>query len=150
MNKLMTSVFAGIAAAVAIGILAYADVAQKQMILVMAPFGASAVLVFGVPDSPLAQPKNVILGHLLTAFVGIVFTQYIGVNPMTMAIATGLGITGMLSTNTTHPPAGANPMLIMMAGQGWSFLITPVLVGSMAIVAVGMVHKKLRKELTIA
>ncbi|OED50982.1 HPP family protein [Endozoicomonas sp. (ex Bugula neritina AB1)] len=150
MNKLMTSLFAGIAAAVAIGILAYTDVAQEQMILVMAPFGASAVLVFGVPDSPLAQPKNVILGRLLTAFIGIVFTQYIGVNPMMMAIATGLGITGMLSTNTTHPPAGANPMLIMMAGQSWSFLITPVLVGSVAIVAVGMVHKKLRKELAIA
>ena len=150
MNKLVTSLIAGMAAALAIGILAYADVAQDTMILIMAPFGASAVLVFGVPDSPLAQPKNVILGHLLTAFVGIVFTQYIGVNPLTMAVATGLGITGMLATNTTHPPAGANPMLIMMAGQGWSFLITPVLLGSVAIVAVGMAYRKLRKELAIA
>ena len=150
MNKLVTSLIAGMAAALAIGILAYADVAQESMILIMAPFGASAVLVFGVPDSPLAQPKNVILGHLLTAFVGIVFTQYVGVNPLTMAIATGLGITGMLTTNTTHPPAGANPMLIMMAGQGWSFLFTPVLIGSVAIVAVGMAFRRLRKEFAIA
>ena len=150
MKNLLMSLVSGIAAAVAIGVLAYADNSQEYLMLLMAPFGASAVLVFGVPDSPLAQPKNVILGHLLTAFVGIVFTQYIGVNPATLAIATGVGITGMLVTKTTHPPAGANPILIMLAGQSWSFLVTPVLIGSITIVAVGMVHKRLRKVLAMA
>lgn len=103
----------------------------------MAPFGATAVLVFGVPSSPLAQPKNVIFGHLITAFVGVFFTQYIGVSPVTLALATGIAVSAMLMTKTTHPPAGANPLLIMLSGQSWGFLITPVLLGAIFIVLVG-------------
>ncbi len=103
----------------------------------MAPFGATAVLVFGVPSSPLAQPKNVIFGHLITAFVGVFFTQYIGVSPVTLALATGIAVSAMLMTKTTHPPAGANPLLIMLSGQSWGFLITPVLLGAILIVLAG-------------
>ncbi len=103
----------------------------------MAPFGATAVLVFGGPSSPLAQPKNVIFGHLITAFVGVFFTQYIGVSPVTLALATGIAVSAMLMTKTTHPPAGANPLLIMLSGQSWGFLITPVLLGAILIVLAG-------------
>ena len=66
--------------------------------------------------------------------------------PLTLAIATGLAVSAMLLTKTTHPPAGANPLLIMLTGQSWGFLITPVLIGAILIVLVGkanqMVHKK--------
>ena len=147
MKHLILSLFAGLAAAVAIGVLAYADHLYSGYVLLMAPFGASAVLVFGVPDSPLAQPKNVILGHLLTAFIGIAFVQFVGVTPITLAVATGAAITGMLLTKTTHPPAGANPILIMLAGESWGFLVSPVLIGTLMIVAVGMIHKQLRQKL---
>ncbi|MBJ6907423.1 HPP family protein, partial [Vibrio cholerae] len=90
-----------------------------------------------VPNSPLAQPKNVIFGHLITAFIGVIFTQYIGVSAISLAVATGLAVSAMLITKTTHPPAGANPLLIMLSGQGWSFLFTPVLLGAVIIVLVG-------------
>ncbi|EEY37018.1 HPP family protein [Vibrio mimicus MB451] len=112
----------------------------------MAPFGATAVLVFGVPDSPLAQPKNVIFGHLITAFVGIFFTQFIGVSPLSLALATGIAVSAMLLTKTTHPPAGANPLLIMLAGQSWTFLVTPVLLGAVLIVLVGKSMQVLHKQ----
>ncbi|MGO3799674.1 MAG: HPP family protein, partial [Vibrio casei] len=137
MNRIMTAIFAGFGATVAIGILSLLDSTLKETIMLMAPFGATAVLVFGLPDSPLAQPKNVILGHLVTAIIGVAFVQLIGVTPITLAIATGLGVSAMLITKTTHPPAGANPLLIMLSGQSWGFLVTPVLLGAIIIVLMG-------------
>lgn len=146
MNQLNVSVIAGIGATLAIGLLSFLEVSMSEVALVMAPFGATTVLVFGVPDSPLAQPKNVIFGHLLTAIIGVAFTQYVGVTPLTLALATGLGVSAMLLTKTTHPPAGANPMLIMLAGQGWSFIFTPVLIGAVLIVLVGKSMHRVQKQ----
>ncbi|POF51739.1 HPP family protein [Vibrio vulnificus] len=56
---------------------------------------------------------------------------------MNLALASGLAVSAMLLTKTTHPPAGANPLLIMMAGQNWDFLLTPVLLGAVIIVVIG-------------
>ena len=146
MNKITTSLIAGIGATIAIGLLSLIDSTLKETVLIMAPFGATTVLVFGLPDSPLAQPKNVILGHLITAFIGVVFTQIIGVTPFTLSLATGFGVSAMLLTKTTHPPAGANPLLIMLSGQSWAFLITPVLIGAITIVLTGKVMQKCQKR----
>ena len=137
MKKFILPLIAGVATAITIGFLLYFEATFSDITLVMAPFGATAVLVFGVPKSPLAQPKNVILGHLITAFIGVFFVQFIGVSQIDLAIATGLGVSVMLLTKTTHPPAGANPLLIMMSGQGWLFLVTPVLIGAITIVLMG-------------
>lgn len=137
MNSMVTSIFAGLGAFLAIGLLSFLDSSINEVAWLMAPFGATAVLVFGLPGSPLAQPKNVIFGHLITAFIGVFFTQYIGVTPVTLALATGIAVSAMLMTKTTHPPAGANPLLIMLTGQSWGFLITPVLSGAVLIVLVG-------------
>jgi len=82
MNSIILSIIAGVGASIAIGTLSYFDHTFYDIALLMAPFGATTVLVFGVPDSPLAQPKNVILGHLLTAFVGVFFVQFVGVSPI--------------------------------------------------------------------
>jgi CBS-domain-containing membrane protein len=63
----------------AIGVLAYSELEIPNTMLLMAPFGATAVLVFGIPDSPLAQPKNVIFGHLITpALIGAVVIVLLG------------------------------------------------------------------------
>lgn len=139
MKKFTLPLIAGIGASVTIGFLLYLGVTLSNTTLIMAPFGATAVLVFGLPKSPLAQPKNVILGHLITAFIGVFFVEFIGVSQMSLAVATGLGVSGMLLTKTTHPPAGANPLLIMMSGQTWLFLLTPVLTGAVIIVLMGKV-----------
>ncbi|MCG9679127.1 MULTISPECIES: HPP family protein [Vibrio] len=144
MNHYLSALISGVGASLAIGFLLVLESNIENVMLVIAPFGATAVLVFGLPQSPLAQPKNVIMGHLITAIIGVTFSQYMDVNPMNLAIATGLGITCMLVSKTTHPPAGANPILIMLAGYGWSFLITPVLVGSIAIVFMSKTLQKIQ------
>lgn len=108
-------------------------------IWLMAPFGATAVLVFGVPQSPLARPKNVIGGHMLTAMIGIVFSYYSADSAIMIGLAVGLAITLMMITKTIHPAAGANPILIIESSQSWDFLILPVLAGTVFIVLCGLV-----------
>ena len=150
MKKLILTIVPGVGAAIAIGLLSWLEHQQSALALLMAPFGATTVLVFGVPDSPLAQPRNVIFGHLLTALIGVCFVQFSGVTPFTLSLATGLAVTGMLATGTTHPPVGANPLLIMMTGQGWSFLLSPVLSGAVVIVLLGWLHQRLRARARLA
>lgn len=140
-------VLAGLGAAIAIGLLAMIDSVQSEVVLLMAPFGATAVLVFGVPDSPLAQPKNVILGHFITVIIGVLFVMFLPVSPWSLGLATGLAVTVMLVTKTTHPPAGANPILIMLAGKGMMFLVFPVLLGAVIIVMIGQVVNNARLNL---
>jgi CBS-domain-containing membrane protein len=132
-----TAIMAGLGAAVAIAILAHAN-AQGVMTLLVAPFGATCALIFGAPASPLAQPRNVIGGHLVAGLCGLVAFKLIGDAPTAMAAGVGLAIAGMLLTETLHPPAGANPIVLVFAAANWSFLAAPLLVGSAVIVAVGM------------
>jgi CBS-domain-containing membrane protein len=86
MNRYWLAVIAGIGASFTIGLLSLIEANIDNAVLIMAPFGATAVLVFGVSSSPLAQPKNVILGHFITAFIGVFFYQYLELNPVTISI----------------------------------------------------------------
>lgn len=149
MKKSFLPLMAGFSTSLAIGLLSYLDAALIDISMLMAPFGATAVLVFGISGSPLAQPKNVILGHLITSFIGVFFFQFIDVSPLSLAIATGLGVSVMLLSRTTHPPAGANPLLIMLSGQDWIFLITPVLIGTITMVFVGKVMQIFQRHIAL-
>ncbi|WP_434763645.1 HPP family protein [Vibrio fortis] len=106
----------------------------------MAPFGATCVLLFAVPTSPLAQPRNIVLGHFISAAVGLSALFMFGDSYLVMAIAVGTAIMLMQHFRAVHPPAGANPIVIALAGTAnvdWIFLITPVLSGSLALVFIG-------------
>ena len=138
---------AGVFSMLVIGFLAWLNHLGDYGIWLMAPFGATAVLVFGIPDSPLAQPRNVIIGHLITALVGVVFVTYVGDSSTSIAIAVGLAITLMMLTKTVHPAAGANPILIIVSGQSWGFLVMPVLLGAVFIVLCGFLAKWLDVQL---
>ncbi|RKD26059.1 hypothetical protein BEP19_02870 [Ammoniphilus oxalaticus] len=110
----------------------------------MAPFGASCVLVFGVWNAPLSQPRNVIGGHFLSGLIGLTMYHLFGNQPWSIALAVGLAIMVMLVTKTTHPPAGADPIVVMLGGYGWSYLVAPVLIGAVLIVALGLIINNLR------
>jgi CBS-domain-containing membrane protein len=149
MNRYMAALIAGFGAAIAILILSLLNNFHHSIVLIMAPFGATAVLVFGLPNSPLAQPKNVILGHLIAAFIGLLAMETLGVSPYTLAIATGLAVACMMATDTTHPPAGANPLLVMLTHQDWMFLVTPVLLGAVVIVIMGKLYSIIKGRLLV-
>lgn len=111
--------------------------------LIAAPFGATAVLVFAVPDSPLAQPKNVIGGNLIAAIVCVTLVQLFGSEPWVMALAVATAIKLMQLTRTLHPPGGAIALLGVMSNADWDFVWTPILLGSIVMVLCTIVFHNL-------
>ena len=111
--------------------------------LLMAPFGASAVLLFGMHDLPASQPRNVIGGHLLAALLGLILLTLLGDAWWVMAIGVGGAIALMQLSRTLHPPAGANPIVIALRAADWSFLLAPVLLGALAMVLVALVFNNI-------
>lgn len=126
----------------AIGMLAFLT-NQTSATWLMAPFGASCVLAFGVWDAPLSQPRNIIGGHMVSTAVGLLLFHLFGNAFWVIALGVGLAIALMHFTRTTHPPAGANPIVVIMAGNPWTFLINPVLIGSVVIVLIALVVNNL-------
>ncbi|WP_281889697.1 HPP family protein [Paenibacillus sp. YYML68] len=115
-------------------------------LLVMAPLGASCVLAFALPDSPLAQPRSIVGGHLLSTVIGLVLLHTAGSHTWSAALGVGLAIVLMQRTRTLHPPAGADPLVVLLGGSSsasWSFLVTPALLGSALIVAVAWAYHRL-------
>jgi CBS-domain-containing membrane protein len=112
----------------------------------MAPFGASCVLVFGVWNAPLSQPRNVIGGHFVSTFIGLLIYHLFGNEPWAIAFAVGLAIAMMMLTKTTHPPAGADPLVVMLGTYSWNYLISPVLIGSIIIVIFALLINNLRSN----
>ncbi|MFD1707499.1 HPP family protein [Siminovitchia sediminis] len=112
----------------------------------MAPFGASCVLVFGAWNAPLSQPRNVIGGHMISSFVGLAMYHLFGNEAWAVGLAVGLAIAVLMLTKTTHPPAGANPLVIMMGDYNWSFLFSPVLIGSLIVVGFALLINNLRRD----
>ena len=98
--------------------------------LVLGSFGASCVLVFGYPDVPFSQPRNVIAGHFITSLVGLVFLTVFGPHWWSLALSVGTAIALMMLTRTVHPPAGSNPVIVFLSQPTWSFLLFPTLIGS--------------------
>ncbi|WP_010430952.1 HPP family protein [Vibrio cyclitrophicus] len=121
---------------------------SSEWALIMAPFGASCVIVFGLPNSPLAQTKNIVFGHLLTSMVGLSMLTVLGNTLPSLALGVGLGIMLMQLTDTTHPPAGANPLLIVLTDQQWPFLFQTVLPGSLCLVLAAYSYKQLNDKLS--
>lgn len=133
---------AGAGAMLCISVLAGLEQFNDGALWLMAPFGATMVILFGLPDSPLAQPRNIVLGHLLTTLVGLATMSLFGVHPWSLGLAVGLAVSLMLLTDTTHPPAGANPLIVMLSGQGWGFLWSPVVIGAVLIVLMGLLYHR--------
>lgn len=136
---------AGVGGFLTIGLLATIN-ASEALPLLIAPFGASCVLVFGVPASPFARPRNVIGGHLVAAFMGLAAVSLLGPGPLGIALGVGLAIAAMMVTDTVHPPAGANPIVVALTQAGWPFLAAPVLVGAATIVVAGLIYRRLIAE----
>jgi len=135
------ALLAGLGGALTICTLAYVN-GQGVLPLLIAPFGASCVLVFGVAASPFSRPYNVIGGHLVTALMGLSAVALFGYGPLGLAFGMGFAIAGMIVTDSVHPPAGANPIVIALAHPGWSFLIVPVLAGTLCIVCAGATYHR--------
>jgi CBS-domain-containing membrane protein len=124
---------AGLGAALAIGFVATLAQAAHQPLL-LGSLGASCVFLFGLPEAPFSQPRNVIAGHMLSSLVGLVFLKIFGPQPWALALALGVAAALMFATRTVHAPAGSNPVIVFMTQPDWNFLLTPTLLGAAGVV----------------
>ena len=137
------SVLAGLFSTVTIGVLTLLTYKTEFGVFLIASFGSSMVLLFGYPESPFAQPKNIFFGHLLSALVGILFTTFFGISFITMGLAVGIAVMLMMAFKIAHPPAGANPIIVMIGGASFEFLLFPVMAGAITIIIGGIIYNRL-------
>ena len=149
MSNLKQSFLAGLFSVVTIGVLTVLTYKTDFGIFLLASFGSSMVLLYGYPESPFAQPKNVFFGHLVTAVVGLVVLHFIPLPLyLTIPIAVGFGVGLMILLNVTHPPAGGNPIIVIIGGVSFEYLISPVITGSIIIIIFAIILNRfvLRKS----
>ena len=139
-SEFKKSFLAGIFSIITIGILTLLTYKTDFGIFLLASFGSSMVLLYGYPESPFAQPKNVFFGHLVTAFTGLIVLHFIPLPIyLTIPLAVGLGVGLMILLNITHPPAGGNPIIVIIGGVSYEYLLSPVITGSLIIIVFAII-----------
>jgi len=140
MGNIKQSFFAGISSIITISILTFLTYKTEFGVFLIASFGSSMVLLYGYPESPFAQPKNVFFGHLLTSIIGMFFLYLIPL-PLyiILPLAVGFGVGLMIFFNVTHPPAGGNPIIVIIGSVSPDYLLSPVITGSIIIIIFGVI-----------
>ena len=152
MDKIKQSVFASLFSIVTIGILTILTYKTEYGVFLIASFGSSMVLLYGYPESPFAQPKNIFFGHLATSLAGL-FVLYFVSLPLyiNLPIAVGAGVALMIMLNITHPPAGGNPIIVIMGSVSLDYIINPIISGTIIVLIFGVVLNRLilKKKYTL-
>ena len=144
MNNIKQSFLAGFFSIITIAVLTILTYKTEFGIFLIASFGSSMVLLYGYPESPFAQPKNIFFGHLLTAIVGLIFLYFVPL-PLFLIIplAVGFGVSLMILLNVTHPPAGGNPIIVIMGSVSIDYLLNPIIIGTIIILLFGIIINRL-------
>ena len=142
------ALIAGIFSAFTIGVLTILTYKSAFGLFLAGSFGSSMVLLFGFPESPFAQPRNVFFGHLVTALVGVIFVNFIPLPIyISIALAVGVGIFFMIVLNVVHPPAGGNPIMVIIGSVSYDYLIFPIISGCIIVILLAiMINKFLLKK----
>ena len=145
LNKeiLKKALIAGFFSAFTIGVLTVLTYKSVLGLFLAGSFGSSMVLLFGFPESPFAQPRNVFFGHLVTTLVGVIFVNLI---PMpiyiSIALAVGIGIFFMILFDVVHPPAGGNPIMVIIGSVSYDYLLFPTISGCFIIILLAILINK--------
>ncbi|KAF2234287.1 HPP family protein [Viridothelium virens] len=131
----------------------------RNVPLILPSYGASAVLVYGVPDAPLSQPRALVGGHFLSALIGICVTKLFSLIPpesqfqslrwLSASLSTSISIVVMQMTKTVHPPAGATALLPAVDDQVWDlswYFLPIVLLSSTVALVVGLVVNNVQRQ----
>ncbi len=141
--------FLGIAA---VALISYNILGGTDLVMVIGSFGASAVLIYGATESPLAQPRNLIGGHVISAIVGMTTYQLLHAHlwlAASVAVATAIAV--MHATRTLHPPGGATALIAVIGSTkihalGYLYVIMPAGVGAIIMLAVALLVNNIPKN----
>ena len=142
-SVLQKALVASFFSALTIGVLTVLTYKSTLGYFIAASFGSSMVLLFGFPESPFAQPKNVFFGHFITALVGVIFVNYIPLPIyINIAFAVGAGVFLMILLDVIHPPAGGNPIIVIIGSASYDYLINPIMFGCIIILLLAIIINK--------
>tara|TARA_Y100000287_G_scaffold133425_1_gene108375 strand:- start:121 stop:597 length:477 start_codon:yes stop_codon:yes gene_type:complete len=145
LNKeiLKKALIAGFFSAFTIGVLTVLTYKSVLGLFLAGSFGSSMVLLFGFPESPFAQPRNVFFGHLVTTLVGVIFVNLIPLPIyISIALAVGIGIFFMILFDVVHPPAGGNPIMVIIGSVSYDYLLFPTISGCFIIILLAILINK--------
>lgn len=134
-------VFAVIGSVVAVSALAYLASSLQGLIL-LGSFGASALLLFVLPEAPLSQPRAVFVGHVSASCIALACLWLCGPQWWAVGLATGLAVGFMMLTRSVHPPAGSNAIIVFLAKPGGWFLISSTIAGVAALIAFAFLYHR--------
>jgi CBS domain-containing membrane protein len=144
-----------VGAFIGIGLIAFfqnQSLAKDENIFLIGSFGASSVLIYGAIQSPLAQPRNLIGGHLISAFIGVtIYKVFPDIIWLTAPAAVALAIVGMQITKTLHPPGGATALIAVIGSEkiktlGYLYVLSPVLTGCLILFVVALIFNNITKH----
>ena len=134
-DKIYKSLLAALFSTITIGILTLLTYKTNFGLFLIASFGSSMVLLYGYPESPFAKPKNILFGHLVTSAIPLPIYILI-------PLAVGFGVGLMIFLDVTHPPAGGNPIIVILGSVSFEYLLSPILTGCLIIIVFGILLNK--------
>ena len=131
-----------------VGVSALALIASTTgKLMLLGSFGASALLIFALPEAPLSQPRAVVCGHLCASVIAFACLMGFGAHWWAIGVATGLGVGAMMATRTVHPPAGSNAIIVFLSKPTGLYLVGSTLLGTVTLVIIGvMYHSAVRRH----
>jgi len=143
MKVIKDSLIAAIGGFSCILLLSYLNNFEDIYIWLIPSFGASMVLVMSVHKSDLAHPKNIFFGHIISGLSGFFVLSILGSNIFCIGLGVGLAIFLMMITKTIHPPAGGNPIIVILGEQSLSFIYITLAFGSLIIIIFAIIYNKI-------
>ena len=137
-SLIIKALIAGLFSAITIGALTLLTYKTEFGIFLIASFGSTMVLLYGYPETPFAQPKNIFFGHLISILVGIIFNEIIGFSFYSLGLSVGVAVTLMIYLKVMHPPAASNPLVALFMDLSYDFILFPVITGTILIIVMSV------------
>lgn len=155
MMRVKDAMIAGTLAFAGIGALSYFHYSlfhENDLTTIIGSVGATAVLVFGAPQAPFSQPRNVLLGHSLASVIGVTCYKFIavpmGVDWLAVPVSVALSVAAMVLTKSIHPPAGGTALIAVLGSEKIHtleyMLVAPVGLSAITLVAVGLLNNRFK------
>lgn len=124
-----------------IAVLAFASF-DLHVLLALGSFGSTSILLFAFPGNHFSQPRSIVGGHVISTAVGLLALMLFGRHWWSLGMAVAAAAAMMMLTQTVHPPAGSNPIIVFLGLPDWNFLLFPTLFGAAALVATGWAYHR--------